>query len=92
VVVGDTLYKWHTNDPSSATFSTYAQKSPDLHSAMARAVKESGTDKVLVYDRSPGVLRVSESLADYLIQKAPEVLADVEQNRLPKWLAQRGLA
>lgn len=92
VVVGDTLYKWHVNDPSSATFGTYAQKSPDLRSAMARAINESGTDKVLVYDRSPGVLRVSESLANYLIQIAPEVLADVENNRLPKWLAQRGLA
>lgn len=91
VVVGDTLYKWHANDPSSATFTTYAQKAPDLVTALEKAKRESGTDKVLVYDRTPGVLRVSESLAADLRRKAPSVLDQVLHKHLPKWLAQRGL-
>lgn len=92
VVVGDTLFRWHANDPSSATFHTYAQKAPTLPDAMAQAMRESGTDRVLVYDRTPGVLRVSDSLAEFLVRVAPSVIEDVEKNRLPKWLAQRGLS
>ena len=91
VVVGDTLFRWHANDPSSATFHTYAQKSATLPEAMEQARREGGTDKVLVYDRTPGVLRVSDSLAGFLLRVAPSVIEDVEKNRLPKWLAQRGL-
>jgi hypothetical protein len=92
VIVGEELFKWHCNDPSSATMRDHASLSPDLNTAMKMVYEKTGTDKVLIYDRTPGVLRVSESLAKVLIERAPEVIRDVETNRLPKWLAQRNLA
>lgn len=92
LIVGDELYKWHIHDPSSATMRDHAVKSPDLPAAMNTVYAKTGTDKVLIYDRTPGVLRVSESLAKLLIERAPAVVQDVQTNRLPKWLAQRNLA
>jgi hypothetical protein len=49
------------------------------------------TDKIIVFDGSFGYLNVSRSLADLLINMAPEASREVEEQLLPKWLQQRGI-
>jgi hypothetical protein len=65
---------------------------PDLPAAVAKARAKAGTDKIIAFDNTPGAFRVSESLAAFLRKQAAAVDADVLNNRMPKWLAQRSLA
>jgi hypothetical protein len=60
-------------------------------SAMNFAYKMTGTDKVIIFDGAMGGLNCSESLADLLIAKAPEVSEEVEKVLMPKWFRQRGV-
>ena len=92
IVVGRQIYDWLCQDASNTYLSRYAAMSEDLRSAMALAGNIAKTDNVLVYDSLPGAMHVSESLGEHLLARAPAVAADVEQHRLPKWLAQRDLA
>ena len=90
-IVGEELYKWMINDPCNTFLTEFARKAPDLPTAVALAKAEAGTDKVIAFDNTPGAFRVSNSLADLLIERAPAVDADVRSNRLPRWLEQRKL-
>lgn len=90
-IVGDELYKWLINDPCNTYMAEFSKRAPDLNTAMRAAITDAGTDKILAFDNTPGAFRVSQPLADLLIERAPIVDADVLNNRLPKWLAQRGL-
>ena len=55
------------------------------------AYKTTGTDKVIIFDGAMGGLNCSESLADLLIAKAPEVSKEVDEVLMPKWFRQRGV-
>ena len=55
------------------------------------AYKVTGTDKVIIFDGAMGGLNCSESLADLLIAKAPEVSKEVDTVLMPKWFKQRGV-
>jgi len=92
LVVGEPVYRWLITDPSNTYLAERATVIPDLATALDRARELTGTDKVIAFDRTPGALRVSESMGHHLLARAPAVAADVEQHRLPKWLAQRHLA
>lgn len=92
IVVGRPVYDWLCEDPSNTYLSRYAAMSETLPSAMALAGNIAKTDKVIVYDGLPGAMHVSQPLGEHLLARAPAVAADVEQHRLPKWLAQRDLA
>ncbi|MGE0385598.1 MAG: hypothetical protein AB7Q97_12765 [Gammaproteobacteria bacterium] len=92
LVVGEQMYRWMINDPSNTYLAQCTAQTPDLPTAMRVARNIAGTDQVIAFDRTPGALRVSESLARRLLERAPAVAEDVEKNRLPKWLSQRGLA
>jgi hypothetical protein len=63
----------------------------NLTEAMSLAIKMAGTDKVIVFDGSYGSINLSPSLADFLLQRAPQVSLKVEQHFLPLWLKQRGI-
>jgi hypothetical protein len=92
IVVGRQVYDWLCQDPSNTWLSRYAAMSDDLPSALALAGNIAKTENVIVYDSLPGAMHVSESLGAHLLDRAPDVARDVEQHRLPKWLAQRDLA
>ncbi len=47
---------------------------------------------MLIFDGSFGHFNLSPSLADEMIEKAPAVNKKVEEDLLPLWLSQRGLA
>ncbi len=65
---------------------------PDFEAAMRKARRAAHTDKVLIFDGSYGHFNLSPSLADEMVEKAPTVRKRVEEELLPKWLGQRGLA
>ncbi len=65
---------------------------PDFEAAMKKARRTARTDKVLIFEGSFGHINLSPSLADELVAKAPGVQRKVEEDLLPKWLSQRGLA
>ncbi len=65
---------------------------PDFEAAMKKARRAARTDKVLIFDGSYGHFNLSLSLADEMVRKAPAVRRRVEEELLPLWLSQRGLA
>jgi hypothetical protein len=64
----------------------------DFQTAMKKASRTAHTDKVLIFDGSFGHINLSPTLADELVEKAPVVRKKVEEELLPLWLSQRGLA
>ncbi|SHN15375.1 hypothetical protein [Cryptosporangium aurantiacum] len=91
VLVDGPAAGWLINDPSNAELADVVEVAPALPEALARVQAEAGTDQVIVYDSLPGAFHVSESLAGFLRDRAPAVVADVESRLLPKWLEQRDL-
>jgi hypothetical protein len=65
---------------------------PDFEAAMKKARRVGRTENVLIFDGSFGHFNLSPSLADELVEKAPGVRKVVEEELLPKWLSQRGIA
>ena len=55
------------------------------------AYKTTGTDKVIIFDGAMGGLNCSESLAESLITKTPEVSKEVDEILMPKWFRERGV-
>ena len=43
-----------------------------------------------MFDGSFGSINLSPALAEFLVQKVPEVSRKVDEELLPKWLRQRG--
>jgi hypothetical protein len=64
---------------------------PDLPSAVATAVARTGIDKGIVFDGCYGAINMTRSMAEYLLERAPEVARKVDEELLPRWLRQRGL-
>jgi len=64
----------------------------NLADAYRRAVELTGTDKAIAFDGSYRHINVSRAMAEHLIAAAPEVSRVVDEDLLPKWLRQRGMA
>ncbi len=91
IVVGREQADVYNRDPQNIEFMKHAVIADDLETAMEFAYKIAQTDKVIIFDGVYGAINVSKSLAEYLIEKAPEVDEEVEKKLLPKWLKQRGI-
>lgn len=63
----------------------------DLKEAMEMAYETYKTDKIIVFDGNFGHINCSRSMARLLMEKAPEVSRNVDEELLPMWLRQRGL-
>jgi len=92
VVVGQQQADLFNRDPQNLNYMKHAVLSESTGLAMDFARNATGTDKVLVFDGAPGGINLSPALRDLLLLKAPEVDRRVEQELLPKWLKQRGVA
>ena len=64
---------------------------PDLPAAVATAIERTGIDKGIVFDGCYGAINMTRSMAEYLLERAPEVARMVDEELLPRWLRQRGL-
>jgi hypothetical protein len=92
LVVGRDVSRLLLNDPSNPWLGRYSAVCDDLPGAMLLAHNIAKTENVMIYDGTAGAMHVSEPLGEHLLARAPAVAEDVEQRRMPKWLAQRDLA
>jgi len=90
-VTSPQVMDWLEQDPSACWIRDAAEGTEGLADGLRRATAIANSDNVLVYDGLPGAMHVSESLAEQLRAAAPRVIDDVENVRMPKWLAQRDL-
>ena len=91
VVVGQEQADLFDMEPMNIEYMSHAVVAKTTESAMDFAYKTTGTDKVIIFDGAMGGLNCSESLADLLITKAPEVSKEVDEILMPKWFRQRGV-
>jgi hypothetical protein len=91
-VAGEQVYRWLLCDPSNTYLERVATPHPDLHTAVAEASAQHGSENLMVFDYTPGAFRLSEKLGRHLLDRAPEVVRAVESDFLPRWLEQRNLA
>jgi len=80
---------WLVDDPCSPWLGERALRLPDIDTAVRTACERAGTDHVAIFDSTPGALHVSESLGEFLLDRAPSVRERVLTESLPKWIAQR---
>ncbi len=91
VVVGQAQADLISTDPQNLQYMKHSVVAEHLDGAMQFAYKTAKTDKVIIFDGAMGGINVSDSLADLLIAKAPEVSLKVDNDLMPKWLRQRGV-
>ena len=91
VVVGAEQAKMFDTEPMNIKYMDYATVAKTTEGAMEFAYHTTGTDKVIIFDGAMGGLNCSESLAKELIEKAPAVSKEVEEELMPKWFRQRGV-
>jgi hypothetical protein len=91
IVVGRDQADLLNLDSTNPDFMNHAVIADTLETAMEFAYRIAGIDKVIAFDGSFGYFTVSRTMADFLIQKAPEVDEQVKTHYLPLWLKQRGL-
>jgi len=63
----------------------------NLQEAREIAAERTGTDNAIVFDGCYGAINMTRSMAEHLIAQAPVVNRRVDEEQLPKWLAQRNL-
>jgi hypothetical protein len=91
IVVGREMEDILSTDPMNPEFMDYAVTAPTLEAGIRFAKRIAGTDKIIVFDGSFGYMHLSRSLAEFLLQVAPEANRQVEEELLPKWLQQRDI-
>lgn len=91
IVVGREQADLMNMDPQNLTYMAHCAIADDTDAAMRFARAVTGTDKIIIFDGAVGGLNVSESLAEYLLAKAPDVSRLVDNQLLPKWFRQRGM-
>ena len=90
-VVGKEQVETIKMDAANPSFMDLSEQTDTLEQAMAMATEEASTENILVFDGSFGYVNLSPSLADALMEKAPAVSKNVEDNLLPMWKKQRGI-
>jgi hypothetical protein len=91
VVVGQKQADLFNADPQNLDYMKWAVVTNQLDHAMHFAYKVAKTDNVIIFDGAMGGINVSESLAELLVRKAPEVSVRVDAELMPRWLKQRGV-
>ncbi len=91
VVVGQKQAELFNTDPQNLDYMKWAVVANQLDDAMHFAYKVAKTDNVIIFDGAMGGINVSQSLAELLVRKAPEVSARVDRELMPRWLKQRGV-
>ena len=80
------------NDEQNTEFMKYAIKVDNLPKAVTFARNFAKTDNILVFDGAVGGFNVSRSLAEQMQRLAPQIAAEVDDQLMPMWLKQRGIA
>lgn len=91
IVVTEEQAEVMDRDSQNVEYMSNATVAKSLDGAMRFASRCAGTDKIIIFDGAVGGINVSESLADFLRERAPAVSKKVDEELLPKWLRQRGV-
>jgi len=91
VVVGDKMAELFRNCPLHNTYMHNALMADNLEAAVNFAYHATGTQNVIIFDGAKEGINASTSLIEFLLEKAPKISEEVEKERMPKWLRQRGL-
>jgi hypothetical protein len=91
IVVGRALADLIRSCPQNPHYMRYATVMDHLEDALAFARRVAQTPNVLIFDGAVGGFNLTEPLACFLRQRAPEVEEKVERHLLPKWCLQRNL-
>jgi hypothetical protein len=91
VIAGDDHAAMWKADHCNPYIAKAAQTAKDLSNAMDIAYDIYKTDKIIIFDGSFGYINCSPSMAQLLMNKAPEVSRKVDEELLPMWLRQRGI-
>jgi hypothetical protein len=89
--VGEKLKAFYDKDEQNATYVTDSMVASTLPKAIENAVKMCGCDHIILFDGAVGGINVSEGLRRFLLDRAPAVSNRVEEEYMPKWLAQRNV-
>ncbi|MGD8519888.1 MAG: hypothetical protein PVF56_01985 [Desulfobacterales bacterium] len=81
---------WKT-DHCNPYITEVARTARDLNDAMDKAKDLYKTDKIIIFDGNFGHINCSPSMAQLLMDKAPEVSRKVDEELMPMWLKQRGI-
>lgn len=92
VIVGEKLKAVYDYDVESPTYSKNSLMANDLVHAVEIVKRMTGCDYLVAFDGAVGGLNVSESLREFLLERAPIVRRKVDEEYMPKWLRQRGMA
>ncbi len=90
-LASEQAFRWMINEPSNCYLEDLSTVHNSLGEAVGAAQAETGCEELMVFDYTPGAFRVTEQLAQHLLEAAPRVVAKVEAELLPKWMAQRKL-
>lgn len=91
VIVGEDHADMWRADHCNPQIAEAAQTATDLNQAMDMAYDIGMTDKVIVFDGSFGHINCSPTMARLLMEKAPQVSREVDEELVPMWLEQRGI-
>lgn len=79
-------------DEQNGEFMNYAVEVDSLSKAVSFSRNFAKTDNILVFDGAVGGFNVSEPLAELMHRLAPKISATVDDELMPMWLKQRGIA
>jgi len=91
IVVGRHLADKISLDPANPEFMALSVTAENLEAGIYFAGRIAETDKVIVFDGSYGSINLSPSMGNLLLERAPHVRQKVDEELMPRWLAQRGL-
>jgi hypothetical protein len=91
VVVGNKMAELFRNCPLHNTYMHNALVADNLEAAVNFAYRATGTRNVIIFDGAKDGINATSSLIQFLLEKAPHIGEEVEEEYMPKWLRQRGL-
>jgi len=91
IVANESMAETMRRDFSNPGFMDYSDTATDIVEAIEMAKEAGDSDKIICFDGTYGSINLSPSMAEYLLELAPECSRTVEDELLPRWLKQRGI-
>lgn len=91
IIVGDEMARLMEFDEQNYDYRMESMIAPSLPAAVNFTRRITGCDKFLVFDGAQGGFNCSESLREEFLARCGDVGRKVDEELLPKWLAQRGI-
>lgn len=91
IIVGEKLKEVFDMDEQNAGYTKDSLIAPDLPTAVNLTMKMSGCRNLVAFDGAVGGINMSRELKAYLLERVPSVRKKVDEELMPKWLAQRNM-